>query len=253
MRQLLDHPTLMGIACFLFLWTVTSLTVKYVHGRKPRDPDTKDDFGVLLTAVLTLLGLVIGFTFSMAINRYDERKSLEAAEANAIGTEYVRTQLMPAADAAAVRRLLKEYTEQRILYYGAHSPADLNQIAVGRAALQDRLWASVLPLAGSQPTPLSALVVAGMNDVLNSQGYAHAAWLNRIPVEAWALLLLLALLANSMLVFSARSLHTYSLLLVILPAVVAVSLMLIADIDSPRGGLITVAAPNLRILVSSMH
>ena len=52
------------------------------------------------TATLTLLGLIIGFSFSMAITRYDLRKNYEEAEANAIGTEYVRAGLLPAADAA---------------------------------------------------------------------------------------------------------------------------------------------------------
>jgi hypothetical protein len=92
-----------------------------------------------------------------------------------------------------------------------------------------------------------------MNDVLNSQGYTQAAWLNRIPVEAWVLLLLLALLANIMLAYSARALHRYSVLLVILPMVVAVSVLLIADIDSPRAGRIRVAAPNLSSLLASMQ
>ncbi len=92
-----------------------------------------------------------------------------------------------------------------------------------------------------------------MNDVLNSQGYTHAAWLNRIPVEAWVLLLLLALLSNIMIAYSARTLHKKSWLLLTLPIVVTVSLMLIADIDSPRRGLIRVSAPNLSSLAASMH
>ena len=62
-----------------------------------------------MTATLTLLGLIIGFSFSMAISRYDQRKVYEEAEANAIGTEYVRADLLPAGDAARVRALLRDY------------------------------------------------------------------------------------------------------------------------------------------------
>jgi hypothetical protein len=54
------------------------------------ESEEREDFGVLLTATLTLLGLIIGFTFSMAISRYDQRKNYEEEEANAIGTEYLR-------------------------------------------------------------------------------------------------------------------------------------------------------------------
>ena len=62
------------------------------------DADERDDFGVILAATLTLLGLIIGFSFSMAISRYDQRKNLEEEEANAIGTEYLRAELLPAAN-----------------------------------------------------------------------------------------------------------------------------------------------------------
>ena len=252
MKELLNHPVIMGAVCFLFLWGGTYLTVKFVQGRSTGSPEAKEDFGVLVAAVLTLLGLIIGFTFSMANSRYDQRKNLEEAEANAIGTEYVRADLLPTADGAKVRQLLKEYTAQRILYYGAHTEGELKQIAAGRATLQQELWAAVLPAAAAQPTPVTALAVSGMNDVLNSQGYTHAAWLNRIPLEAWALLLLLALLSNTMIAYSARTLHKRSWLLLTLPVVVSIALMLIADIDSPRGGLIRVSTPNLSSLAASM-
>ena len=67
----------------------------------------REDLDLIVTATLTLLGLIIGFSFSMAVNRYDQRKIYEEAEANAIGTEYVRADLLPAADAARVRALAK--------------------------------------------------------------------------------------------------------------------------------------------------
>ena len=81
--------------------------------RQVFDEGTREDFGVILAAALTLLGLIIGFSFSMAINRYDQRKNLEEAEANAIGTEYMRADLLPAADGARVRELLARYTADR--------------------------------------------------------------------------------------------------------------------------------------------
>ena len=66
------------------------------HNRyRKLNPDERDDFGIFLGATLTLLGLIIGFTFCTAISRYDQRKNYEEAEANAIGTEYLRTDLLP--------------------------------------------------------------------------------------------------------------------------------------------------------------
>jgi hypothetical protein len=88
-------------------------------GRMSREPDERaeHDIGVVLAATLTLLGLIIGFSFSMAISRYDQRKNYEEAEANSIGTEFVRADLLPPDDAGRVRLLLKQYLDQRVLFY----------------------------------------------------------------------------------------------------------------------------------------
>src|SRR6185312_4389728 len=142
----------------------------YLRIKHPLKDEARDDFAIVQAATLTLLGLIIGFSFSMAISRYDQRKNYEEAEANAIGTEYVRAGLLPAAEAARIRTLLKRYLNQRILFY---TVADRGQLALLNGAtthLQDELWSTVEGPARAQPTPLSALVAAGMNDVLNSQG-----------------------------------------------------------------------------------
>ena len=68
--------------------------------------EERADFDVVTSATLTLLALIIGFSFSMAVSRYDQRKNLEEAEANAIGTEYVRADLLPADVRMQVRELL---------------------------------------------------------------------------------------------------------------------------------------------------
>lgn len=253
MNQLFDHPTTFGIVVFVLLWGAARLTGVYRRGQAPRSAEAKQDFDILLAGVLTLLGLIIGFTFSMAISRYDQRKSLEEAEANAIGTEYVRADLLPADEAAVIRRLLKEYTRERIRYYQPLPRGELEQANATRVRLQQQLWSALVPAARAQPTAMTALVISGMNDVLNSEGYTQAAWLNRIPVEAWALLLLIALLAAMMIVSTAPTLQKRSRLLLILPALVAFSLTMIADIDSPRGGIILVGAPNLQLVLEQMR
>jgi hypothetical protein len=76
----------------------------------------RDDFGLILAATLTLLALIIGFSFSMATARYDQRKNYEEQEANAIGTEYVRADLLSPVEAAKVRSLLGSYLDQRVLF-----------------------------------------------------------------------------------------------------------------------------------------
>ena len=148
---------------------------------------------ILWTASLTLLGLLIGFSFAMAVSRYDQRKNFEVAEAKAIGTAYLRADLLPTGDAAHVRVLLRQYINQRIAFYLAASERRLGQIDAETKKLQANLWSTVVRVATTQPAPIVTLVVSGMNDVLNSQGATQAAWSNRIPISAWALMILIAI------------------------------------------------------------
>ena len=165
----------------------------------------------------------------MAISRYDQRKNYEEAEANAIGTEYVRADLLPPADAARVRDLLGKYLDQRVSFYTTRDEHQLGQIDGSTSQLQADLWSAVRAVAAGQPTYMVALAVSGMNDVLNSEGYTHAAWWNRIPLAAWVLMAALAICCSLLLGYDAR--ETDALLFLVLPLVVSISFFLIAEID----------------------
>jgi hypothetical protein len=112
------------------------------------------------------------------------------------------------------------------------------------------LWSLARSDAVAEPTPVAALVASGMNDVLNSTDTTTAAWLDRIPVPAWWLLVLIGVGANLTIGLGAK--RFISLLLVVLPLTMAISLFLIADIDSPRGGVVQVAPENLNRLAASL-
>ena len=93
---------------------------------------------------------------------------------------------------AKVRSLLRRYADERILFYTTRDFQEEQKINARTAQLQNELWAAIVPAATANPTPVMALVVNGMNDVLNSQGYTQAAWWNRIPPAAWLLMTLIA-------------------------------------------------------------
>ncbi len=218
----------------------------------PLVEEERDDFGMILGATLTLLGLLIGFSFSMAIRRYDQRKNYEEAEANAIGTEYLRADLLPPEDRARVRELLKMYLDERVLFYTTRDWARLAKINSDTAKLQNELWAAVRPAAAVRTTSIVvSLVISGMNDVLNSQGYTQAAWWNRIPIAAWALMAAIAICCNVLIGYGARRRDWHVFL--ILPIAVSIAFFLISDIDSPRGGSILVAPENLIALSQSLR
>jgi hypothetical protein len=244
---MLNHPILFALFLFVLLWISAQIGM-LLHRRRPLKEDEFEYFSVVRTATLTLLGLIIGFSFSMAVGRYDQRKNYEEDEANAIGTEYYRAGLLRAPDTAAVRALLRRYLDLRISFYRARDPQQINQLT---AALQAQMWDAVQAPTLAMPTPVTALAVSGMNDVLNSQGYTQAAWWNRIPVSAWSLMILIAVCSNLLVGYGVRS--AGNLPLFILPLVVAMSFLLIADIDSPRGGLIKIFPQNLESLSRSLH
>lgn len=252
METLMNRPLFVFVVTFVGLWLAGRVGVTLRQRREEMPPDEHEDFGVILAATLTLLGLIIGFTFSMAISRYDQRKNYEEGEANAVGTEYVRADFLPAENAEKVRQLLKRYVEQRISFYETRTEKELDQVNASTAELQEQLWDAVKTPALTQPTPLQALVVSGMNDVLNSQGYTQAAWWNRIPLAAWVLMWIIAICCNSMIGYFVSPGGGHWMRLFVMPLVVAVCFCLISDIDSPRWGVIKVVPQNLVSLAGSM-
>ncbi len=252
MEQLISHPIVFLIVSFTAMTFASWIGFAVLRRKMPLDDNVRDDFGVVQSATLTLLALVIGFSLSMAVNRYDQRKNYEEEEANAIGTEYLRADLLPIADAATVRKLLPKYLEQRIRFYQERDPPQLAVIDAATTRLENDLWTGVRTSAAAQPTPVVALAVAGMNDVINTQGYTQAAWRNRIPEAAWSLMILLGVFCNLLVGYGSRSPTLKMRFLFILPATISVSFMLVADIDSPRNGTIRVAPKNLMSVTRSM-
>ena len=250
-RHIVDFPLVVLAVSLLVQWLAAWLADAFRSRMRPLKELEREDYGIVLTASLTLLGLIIAFSFSMAVSRYDQRKNYEEAEANAIGTEYVRADLLPAADAARVRELLRRYLDQRILFYTTRDGPQLRRIDADTTQLQNELWSTVRAAAAAQPTPLMSLAVSGMNDVLNSQGYTQAAWWNRIPSAAWGLMAAIAVFCNLLHGYHARTRD--ALLFLVLPLSVSISFFLIADIDSPRGGLIRVLPQNLLHLTQSLR
>jgi hypothetical protein len=252
MSRLTDSPFLTLVLSFLVLWACAWIGAKGLGRYAADGSQAREDFRTVLAACLTLLGLIVGFSFSMAVSRYDLRKSAESAEADAIGTEYLRADLLPHSEAETTRQLLRSYLAQRIQFFGARDKERFRQIDEQTIRLQQQMWSAV-QAPGVQPNTFTALAVSGMNDVLSAQGNTQAAWWNRIPAEAWALMGMIAILCNLMLGVSARHLEGRSVFFV-LPLVNAIAFFLIADIDSPAGGgVIHVAPHNLTALTRLIH
>jgi hypothetical protein len=242
-RPVEHHPLFLFSVALVVQWLGAWLGDSLSKRRKRFEDSEHEDLSAILGATMSLLALIIGFTFAMAIARYDERMDMEDAEAAAISAEYVRADLLPADAAAEVRDLLGRYARQRILFYQVDDPDALKRIRSDTDRLRARLWSAVTGPAATAPTPITALAVSGMNDVLKSESRTEAAWRYHIPAAAWLLMLLIATAGNLLLGLSEK--RTSAATLFILPVIVSIPFFLIADIDSPRAGIIRVVPVNL--------
>ena len=187
----------------------------------------------------------------MAVSRYDLRKSLEESEANAIGTEYLRLDFMPPETAARARALLGTFTDQRIAWYALIDTDEAARNADETAKTMTALWAAIAPGVDARQTTVAALVASGMNDVLNAYGYTVAAWRNRLPVEVWLLLIIVAADCNFLIGFGAEKLSSATH--AILPIAASLAVLLIADVEGPSNGFVRVHPENLIDAAASMR
>jgi len=247
----MDFPLLVSVTSLALMafstWVGTVLRRR--AGVSPEDV-RHESTNLMAGAILTLLFFLIGFTFSMAVHRYDVRKECEQAEAIAIGTAYSRADLLVPADAAKVQTLLKKYLDQRMSFYMTRGHARASEISADTAQTQAQLWSTLRPAIAAVPPPLMGVLVTGLNDVINSQRSCQGAWLNRIPVAAWALVMIIGIGSCWLMGYRAR--RTDWLAFMLVPIAVSVCFFLIADLDSPRGGVIRVIPQNLSILSQSL-
>jgi hypothetical protein len=149
--------------------------------------------------------------------------------------------------------LLRAYLAQRISYYESGDRDQIRQIKGETARLQAALWSSVKGEAATQPTAVAILVVSGMNDVINAQGRAQGSWWNRIPRSAWVLMTIIAICSNLLIGFGGHHVRSRPLIFLVLPFLITAAFYLIAEIDSPRYGVIHVVPENLVSLSQSLQ
>ncbi len=251
MLWLVDHPAAFFVVTLALLIASTSLGVLIRNRLHDLTLSDRAEFDLVRNAMFTLLGLMIGFAISMAVSRYDLRKSYEEAEANAIGTEYLRLDLMPPEISAAARTLLRTYVNERLAFYRDRDPKQQENSDLETMDTMNALWAAIAPEARARQTPTTALVASGMNDVLNAEGYTLAAWRNRLPIEVWMLLMLVAAGCNFLIGFGAERLSPVTH--AILPVTASLAFLLIADVEGPRNGLVRVQPVNLADTAAAMR
>jgi hypothetical protein len=210
----------------------------------PVKDEERSHLSQIAGASISILALLLGFSFSAAVSRYDLRKTCEQEEASAISSEYSLAGLLPDADVAQVRSLLQQFVRLRIQYFESDDRSELASIRMARGKLEAQMWPIVERDAKANQTPIMGQVVAGMDKVLSRPGYSQAAALDRIPDAVWALLSVLAFLCCGLIGYIGHGRQWFVLRLV-LPLFLAVAFYVIATLDSQRRGVVRVLPENL--------
>ena len=192
------------------------------------------------TQIAVLLSLLLGFTLSMSLARFDHRKELVVDEANAIGTTYLRAQMINEPARSQSMQLLARYVVIRTQWMTASDPQAAIKASLAESkVIQDKLWRIAVPLAQQTPNPIISIYVQTLNDMIDLHEKRMAASENRVPGTIWAMLILLGGLTCLVVGLSQRRRMAISMM--VPPLMIAIVMALIADIDSPRKGLIRVS------------
>lgn len=210
---------------------------QWLDRRSPAREDKGSGAGQILGVSLGLMSLLLSFTFSIAISRYDTRRALVLEEANAIGTAYQRADILAEPLRTALIGPLRDYTQVRIAFYEAGADeAKLVDVEHRTNALQSQMWATTGQAVRSLPnTDLSASLMDAMNHMFDQAAARKVALAAHIPIAVLIGLTILLLASAVMLgaVLGENS-RRHPLLALMLLALLSFTMTLIVDIDRPR-------------------
>jgi hypothetical protein len=240
----MNHTLMAEIACTsLFIGMSLFSIISYRLGRHrlQKEDTTPEVSGAIIGAVFALLGLLLAFTFSGAYSRFDARRQLIVQEANAIGTAYLRLDLLPTSAQAPLREKFQEYAASRAALYEKLTDIPAAKSELARAGkLQKEIWSqAVAASTGSEYQSARILLLPALNEMIDIVTTRTVAIQTHPPMLIFATLFAIALACAGLTGYrtskSERPNHFYN---VLLAAIIACVLYLILDIEYPRYGLI---------------
>ncbi|WP_312163787.1 hypothetical protein [Phenylobacterium sp.] len=244
---------ILGVAVLvlMLLAALTGATIRRRHERDRQGEALGEGEGYIVSGVLGLLALLLGFTFALAVDRFETRRALVLQEANAIGTTYLRTQLLEEPHRARISGLLVDYADNRLALAKAEFPEGRDLLA-RNDRLVTELWAATssafLTIKGLD---FSSTYLDSMNNLIDLDAARKAARQVRVPTEVFVILVVYLVVTAGVLgyVFDGsrgRAAAVFMLLLL------SMSLMLIIDIDRPRRGGIQEGQGPMEALLKSL-
>lgn len=229
------------LALVVFLGMIGSAAIGFAlrrsHQRADGGKEGDSQEGLMVSAVMGLLALLIGFTFSLAIDRFDTRRDRVLVEANAIGTTYLRTQLLDEPHRARISKMLVDYTDNRIAL-GQSDPGTAQQrtrLATNDQMLTDLWTATVAAFPTMRGYDFSSSYLDSMNNLIDMDAARKASRLAHVPAEVLVVLFACQFIAAAVMAYvlvGRRGRQAAALLFLLF----GVALLLVIDIDRPTGG-----------------
>jgi hypothetical protein len=226
------------LGILLFVWIG-----RWIGAQRSREETERERVGLVTveTAIYALLGLMIAFTFSGATSRFDTRRAQTVQEANAIGTAYLRLDLLPAAAQPALRDKFRRYTDARMATYRALPDINASDAHAARAdALQVEIWTgSIAALRGASPQA-SLLLVPALNDMIDITTTRAISLRTHTPTVILSALVVLTLVCSLLVGYGLAGGKAFAtnLHMIGFAVMMTVTIYVILDLDHPRVGLI---------------
>jgi hypothetical protein len=239
------RAALVAVGLFVGLLAALELGRRWGRARAARAPDSeREGLGAVEAAVYGLLGLLVAFTFSGAASRFEGRRDLIVQEANAIGTAYLRLDLLAEPARDSLREKFRRYLDSRLETYRRLPDEQAARAELARSiALQGEIWTEAIEAARAAGPSTTMLLAPALNEMFDTTTTRTAATRAHPPNVLFAMLvavaLVSALLVGHAMAASAasRRLHTLAY-----AGVLALTLYVIVDLEYPRLGLIRVDA-----------
>jgi len=230
----------------LFLCMLLSMEIGFRSGRRKQAIATEaiTQANAVLASMLGLLALLLAFTFSAALQRYDDRSQAVVAEANAIGTTYLRARLLPGGMQDEVQALLRQYLDVRI-QEGRVNTADTvkrEKLLLQTNLMAAQLWVHAERAAKQDAGPVtSGLFIQSLNELIDAYGTRNATLERHVPEIVLFLMFVTIVMTTATLGYaSGIAGHRVTLAAFALVVLIALVVYLIIDLDRPRRGLIHV-------------
>jgi hypothetical protein len=242
------------VSGFLFVAMLISIEIGYRIGRRRRSlsPETSTaGIGTVEAAVFGLLGLILAFTFSGASDRLVVRRTQIVQEANAIGTAYLRVDVLPASEQPRIRALFRQYLESRIEVFDKILDRAASKAALERAEqLQREIWLRSATACRADPKPDACLLVLpALNEMIDITTTRTMAVYTHAPAVVLVLLVMLSLVGAMLLGFAMSPQAQRSILhMVLFSLAISSSVYVVLDLEYPRAGLI-----NLKSMDVALH